>query len=494
MDHAEFLVQVNQTAITSISAFAAYVGDCQNVQRSGVFIRLIGMEQEAGYLQEIAAMDELLNRQKAQQGTGYLRVHSLNTAVNTAQISRYEAMLAEGSFPVRFENEIWSAAIDRAFSDADSKFAAAVQNASESMRHNFKIKLLSRIEYYVPKLFLKTKELGHFPKLVLCAPIKQQEYLFLWFLVQLGCDVLYLNPAEDLSPQFGALLKLSALHQAKVKKAMQIPEQIPVQANPVAQRAPVQPQPSSAGGAIRMDREKFRRPERDKAKVPSPASAAPPASTAPPPRSAPARRPPQQAVAPVPAPDHRTERSYEELASFAASVVMIRVFDGQNECLKTGSGVFISSGGYILTNFHVVRGGAYFGVRLEEQENEFFTSELIKYHDINDLALLRVDTTCRPIPVYRGSEALRRGQRVVAIGSPLGLFNSVSDGIISGFRKVKEVSMVQFTAPTSPGSSGGALLDMYGNLIGILTAGFDGQNLNIAVDYQTIVSFVRGFA
>ena len=88
---------------------------------------------------------------------------------------------------------------------------------------------------------------------------------------------------------------------------------------------------------------------------------------------------------------------------------------------------------------------------------------------------------------------LVRGQKVVAIGSPLGLFNTVSDGIISGFRTVGARTMIQFTAPTSHGSSGGALLDLYGNLIGIITAGFDdGQNLNLAVDYQAILEFSGG--
>lgn len=54
--------------------------------------------------------------------------------------------------------------------------------------------------------------------------------------------------------------------------------------------------------------------------------------------------------------------------------------------------------------------------------------------------------------------------------------------------------MIQFTAPTSPGSSGGALLDRFGRLIGIVTAGFEGgQNLNLAVSYTAIGSFVRGF-
>ena len=87
-----------------------------------------------------------------------------------------------------------------------------------------------------------------------------------------------------------------------------------------------------------------------------------------------------------------------------------------------------------------------------------------------------------------------RGQKVVAIGSPLGLFNSVSDGIISGFRTIHDTDMIQFTAPTSPGSSGGALLNMQGEVIGICTAGIqEGQNLNLAVEYQTILSFLSGF-
>ena len=89
---------------------------------------------------------------------------------------------------------------------------------------------------------------------------------------------------------------------------------------------------------------------------------------------------------------------------------------------------------------------------------------------------------------------LSRGQKVVAIGSPLGLFNSISDGIISGFRTFGDMSMIQFTAPTSHGSSGGALLNLYGELIGIITGGFDdGQNINLAVDYKTVRTFAGGF-
>ena len=75
-----------------------------------------------------------------------------------------------------------------------------------------------------------------------------------------------------------------------------------------------------------------------------------------------------------------------------------------------------------------------------------------------------------------------------------GLFNSVSDGIISGFRHINEMEMIQFTAPISRGSSGGAVLNMYGEIIGISTAGIDeGQNINLAVGYEKINEFIRGF-
>lgn len=68
-----------------------------------------------------------------------------------------------------------------------------------------------------------------------------------------------------------------------------------------------------------------------------------------------------------------------------------------------------------------------------------------------------------------------------------------ADGIISGFRLIDSVEMIQFTAPISHGSSGGALLNMNGEVIGISTAGFDaGQNLNLAVSYEYINTFLMG--
>ena len=133
-------------------------------------------------------------------------------------------------------------------------------------------------------------------------------------------------------------------------------------------------------------------------------------------------------------------------------------------------------------------------MRIENDEQVYITSEVVKYHSVLDLAIIRIERTLTPLPIYRGSKKLVRGQKVVAIGSPLGLFNSVSDGIISGFRNIRDVEMIQFTAPVSHGSSGGALLNMQGQVIGISTAGIDsGQNINLAVGYESILMFAQSF-
>lgn len=196
----------------------------------------------------------------------------------------------------------------------------------------------------------------------------------------------------------------------------------------------------------------------------------------------------------------RTEKSYEELAQLASSIVLVYILKRkpfgkeEGEVVGTGSGIMIGESGYILTNCHVARAGTAYGIRLENEEKIYFTDELIKYHSDLDLAIIRIDRALKPLKIYKGPQGLVRGQRVVAIGSPLGLFNTVSDGIISGFRNVDGVDMIQFTAPISHGSSGGAVLNMYGEVVGISTAGLDdGQNINLAVGYEAINNFIGNF-
>lgn len=190
----------------------------------------------------------------------------------------------------------------------------------------------------------------------------------------------------------------------------------------------------------------------------------------------------------------RRELDFEELALRASSVVMISIHNNQGDIIGSGSGIMIGPAGYILTNNHVARGGKFYSVRIENDDTMYKTDEIIKYNSLLDLAVIRIQRTLQPLPVYKGNKPLVRGQKVVAIGSPLGLFNSVSNGIISGFRKIDDVDMIQFTAPISHGSSGGAVLNMYGEVIGVSTAGIDdGQNINLAVGYEFINTFIRGF-
>lgn len=208
-------------------------------------------------------------------------------------------------------------------------------------------------------------------------------------------------------------------------------------------------------------------------------------------------------VAGVTAPRHRetninsvvrAEMSFEQIAQLASSVVMIMVYDSAGEPFASGSGIMIGSKGYILTNNHVLSDGSFFTVRIENDDNCYRTSQVIKYNNVLDLAVIRIDRPLVPLPIYKGPQKLVRGQKVVAIGSPMGFFNSVSDGIISGFREKDDVELIQFTAPVSSGSSGGAILNMYGEVIGISTTVIRyAQNINMAVGYEFINLFIQGF-
>lgn len=183
--------------------------------------------------------------------------------------------------------------------------------------------------------------------------------------------------------------------------------------------------------------------------------------------------------------------NYEEVARLSGSVVMIEAFDSDGEFLHLGSGVMIGQNGYILTNYHVIKASR-FSIKIEDDEKVYHTDMVVKYHQDFDLAVIKIDKTLRPLRLYNEKEKLVKGQKVVVIGSQLGLFNSVSDGIIGGFRTFDDVSTIQFTAPTLGGNSGGALLNMYGELIGIVSFGLS-ENLNLAIDYETIRFFARGF-
>lgn len=418
--------------------------------------------------------------------TGFVCVTTLQTRPapgDTARLSAQADTLLSGgrlSLP-GLSDPLLEGAPERALGHALDAYRVAHPYASDSMVKNCAVRLLCALTCLLPALF-PTGTLTDQPKCVYLGVPDQTACLLLRVLPHLGCDTALIQPQGGALPLLGAnavvlhglaqddldvnaLLRTAQSAEPAKKPQKQSPP-------PAVSRTPVQSIPSQ------MQPQPAARPAVSIPHRPSFAGSSAPVTT---PRQT-------QPSAPDSPPD------YEALAALASSVVMIDVLDASGQPCSSGSGVLIASNGIILTNFHVASRGVSYAIHLENCDTVFYTSELLKYHADDDLALIRLSgCPARPIPLYTGAE-VKRGQPVVAIGSPLGLFNSVSDGIIAGFRRLGDTDMIQFTAPTSPGSSGGALLDRFGRLIGIVTAGFEGgQNLNLAVSYTAIAPFVRGF-
>ncbi|MBQ6971439.1 MAG: serine protease [Synergistaceae bacterium] len=170
---------------------------------------------------------------------------------------------------------------------------------------------------------------------------------------------------------------------------------------------------------------------------------------------------------------HSTAPDYADLVEqVMPSIVVIRTDKG------TGSGFFVSSAGDILTNWHVIQDAGF--ITVTPQNGKSLTASLKDYDAKRDMALLTVRTDY-PVKYLTISPNLpRQGEAVIAIGNPKGLSGTVSNGIVSAFRENN--TWVQFTAPISPGSSGGALVNLRGEVVGMPTKlRTDGQNLNFAI-------------
>lgn len=171
--------------------------------------------------------------------------------------------------------------------------------------------------------------------------------------------------------------------------------------------------------------------------------------------------------------------SKSSLETIKDSVVMIEVYDEYDELLGTGSGFCAYKSNYIVTNFHVIEGGKTIKI-ITDDEEEYDVGKVLIFDNVNDLALLKADVSLKPLKF--GNKSLKSGDKVTAIGSPLGELNTVSTGIISNAKNNKGI---QITASISPGSSGGALFNNKNKLIGITYATLDnGQNLNYAISVE----------
>lgn len=147
--------------------------------------------------------------------------------------------------------------------------------------------------------------------------------------------------------------------------------------------------------------------------------------------------------------------------------------------LGQGSGIIMSEDGYILTNSHVVGDGAADGIKVVLSDGKEFEAKLIGADAKTDIAVIKVEAQNLPNATFGNSDDIKVGERVVAIGNPTGLqlAGSVTEGIISGVNRnisgngsAYSLPTIQTDAAINPGNSGGALVNEYGQVIGINSA------------------------
>lgn len=178
---------------------------------------------------------------------------------------------------------------------------------------------------------------------------------------------------------------------------------------------------------------------------------------------------------------------YEGIDKKAKSVFLVCNFDRNDELVSTGSGFVCFDEHLFITNQHVIDEANLLAI-IDDNDNTFFLDRVIVSDKEKDLAILffpegenyeslDIDT----------NEELKRGQPVITIGSPKGFQNTVAFGNISAFLKENNMTMIQFTAPVSHGSSGGCLFDDNGKVIGVTSAGVDeGQNIGFAIPIDIV--------
>ncbi len=194
------------------------------------------------------------------------------------------------------------------------------------------------------------------------------------------------------------------------------------------------------------------------------------------------------------------ERAPDSIAGLAARVIpaVVSIAVKGFSSSGTGSGFFLDSDGFILTNNHVVESAARSGtITVELSDGKKYRATLIGRDAPYDLAVLKIDVVGAPTLQFGNSDAAQVGDAVIAIGSPLGLSGTVTSGIISsknravttgnGSGESSFINALQTDAAINPGNSGGPLVDATGAVIGvnsaIATLGFSSQAGSIGLGF-----------
>ncbi|CAN5617833.1 hypothetical protein BH11MYX1_BH11MYX1_17490 [soil metagenome] len=175
----------------------------------------------------------------------------------------------------------------------------------------------------------------------------------------------------------------------------------------------------------------------------------------------------------------------------ASSPAVVRVEAGND---RVGTGFILDRSGLIATNLHVIEGESTIKVKLYKDGGEYQVVSIAGVDRSHDLALMRIKPRGNLAIVKLGdSSVVSAGDRIYAIGNPLGMDYSVSDGLISQVRQLSaELTILQISAPISQGSSGGPLFNQFGEVIGVTTMIVtQGQNINLAVPGNYLVPMVK---
>jgi len=168
--------------------------------------------------------------------------------------------------------------------------------------------------------------------------------------------------------------------------------------------------------------------------------------------------------------------------------------DEAQRASSLGSGVIVSTSGYVLTNHHVVEAADEIEVALPDGKK--LLAKLVGNDPETDLAVLRVDSENLPAISFGSSETLRVGDVVLAIGNPFGVGQTVTSGIVSALGRTglginTFENFIQTDAAINPGNSGGALIDASGSLVGINTAIFSRSGGSMGIGFAIPVSTAK---
>jgi S1-C subfamily serine protease len=177
------------------------------------------------------------------------------------------------------------------------------------------------------------------------------------------------------------------------------------------------------------------------------------------------------------------------------AIVTVQTYDRSGEERGLGSGFFINDKGHLITNYHVVKDSYYAIIKFKDgKESKIYTDKAIGIDRKADLIKFHVKLQRTSINYLKITESPPEvGERIVVVGSPLGLEQTVTDGVISGIRQIDDLKIIQISAPISPGSSGGPVVNLKGEVVGVATFYLKGgQNLNFAIPAAKILSLGEG--